>query len=77
VSELWKTWLGDAEPGEVLRLADQAVAQRRFRSRLDAFIDFAQSAIRSRAPDVPETLTASSLAARLLEYAESSETVGP
>jgi hypothetical protein len=77
MSELWATWVGDLDPAEFLRRADQAVSAGKFSSRQDAFVDFAKRAIRLRQPDIPDDCTPESLARDLQDYAEGSESVSP
>ena len=77
MSDLWTTWIGSQNPADVLRLTDQAIAEGKYESRREAFIDYARRAIRIRQPDVPEDCTPEKVAKALLEYAEGSEFVGP
>jgi hypothetical protein len=77
MNDLWASWVGAVEPSEFLRQADRAVAAGQFPSRKAAFLDFARQAVRAREPDVPEELTAESLADELQQFAEGSESVSP
>jgi hypothetical protein len=77
MNDQWASWVGAVEPSEFLRQVDRAVASGEFSSRKGAFLDFARRAVRARQPDVPEDLTAESLADELQEFAEGSESVSP
>jgi hypothetical protein len=77
MSELWDAWMGNLSAAEALQQIDRAILTGKFRNRREAFVDFARTAIRSRAPDVPDKLTPEALGSRLQAYAEGSELVGP
>jgi hypothetical protein len=76
MSELWNTWMGKQTPAEVLRRADLAILAGKFESRREAFVDYVDHALRVLSPEA-EPISPTSLAQRLLDYAEGSEQVGP